>query len=355
MMWVTWGVVGLWVVGWVCYCKYQQRRFAKQLERMDPEKDYNRMVMLLCGHELPLEFFLGINLAFYRTFVSPTISGRYYATKAIEHHTLKRVDDTDILMHAWCDYGTESELAKGSFQQLNRIHGFFDISNRDFVFVLCCFVVDTIRMTELTGRREMTPNEKQAHYRFWMDVGKKMNLTDLPKTLRETFEVVEGYVNSDKESRETTGGKALTDAVTNMNVKLYPFIPSAFVHKATEVLLYEVGGPTFYRKLGFKTEPTATQLKCFEIACGLRRFFLRTFTCPRFYQHRLSENLMKHNYHLPLNDPNVFKNVGPEYLMSKLRAIKEVKDSDEQETETAATATTSTRMRHPVNNEKTVS
>jgi len=129
---------------------------------MNPQTEFNQVVALLCGHELPLEFFLGINLAFYRTFVSPTISGRYWSTRAIEQHTLKRVDDTDILMHAWCDYGTDSDVAKGSFRRLNQIHGLFDIPNKDFLFVLCCFVVDTIRVSELTGRRQMTPNEKQG-------------------------------------------------------------------------------------------------------------------------------------------------------------------------------------------------
>jgi hypothetical protein len=326
-MWV-WVLVVLWALGWVSFCKYQQRKFDSMLSRMDPKTEFNQTVMMLCGHEMPLEFFLGINLAFYRTFVSPTISGRYYATRAIQHHTLKRVDDTDILMHAWCDYGTDSDISERSFNQLNRIHGMFVISNKDFVFVLCCFVVDTIRMTELTARREMSFNEKQAHFKFWMEVGKKMNLIDLPTTLEEAYRIVEDYVNSDQNSRETEAGKALTEAVTKMNIDLYPFIPTAFIRRATQILLYKVGGPIFYKKLGFIKEPTFFELQCFEAACNLRRLFLRTFTCPRFKQHRLSEKILRKNYNLPLTNPEVFKHVGPEYLMQKWKSL----DADSTQT-----------------------
>jgi len=68
-----------------------------------------------------------------------------------------------------------------------------------------------------------------------MDVGKRMHIADLPKTLDEAFELVERYVESDNDSHVTVGGKGLTEAVTKMNVTLYPFLPEGLIRKATQV------------------------------------------------------------------------------------------------------------------------
>lgn len=108
--------------------------------------------------------FYGINFAFFRTFSSPTISGLYYNTGTIEKTTGKRVNDTDILMHAWFDFGIDSAEGRASWQHLNRIHGHFagKHKNVDFVYVLCCFIADTIRFVNIFGWRQLSADEEEG-------------------------------------------------------------------------------------------------------------------------------------------------------------------------------------------------
>lgn len=102
----------------------------------------------------------------------------------------KRVADTDILMHAWigtnwatrrcggvcdawaervvwrpnADFGIDSRKGQESWEHLNRIHAVWKrrTSNQDFVYVLCCFIVDTIRFIDVFGWRKLTSLEREG-------------------------------------------------------------------------------------------------------------------------------------------------------------------------------------------------
>ncbi len=110
--------------------------------------------------------------------------------------------------------------------------------NHDFIYVLCCFVVDTIRLIDLVGWRLLTQHEKNgttsktnnsfsffffssssffflllllllktyyikitAVFHFWMKVGHQMNLQGIPETLEKAFIIVDSYVRSDHTAR----------------------------------------------------------------------------------------------------------------------------------------------------------
>ncbi len=92
-------IVSVLVLGIVLVCV----RFYKtqwKTNQLDPAKDCEKIYAHLCGYEFPWECFYGINFAFFRTFASPTIASLYHSTKIIENTAEKRVNDTDILMHA---------------------------------------------------------------------------------------------------------------------------------------------------------------------------------------------------------------------------------------------------------------
>jgi hypothetical protein len=186
----------------------------------------------LCCFEFPFELFYGINLAFYRTFVSPTIATVYTQTKTLERDTEKRVNDTDILVHAWIDYGLDSDEGQASFKHLNRIHGAFKniTRNEDFVLILCCLIVDNIRMIDVFGWRCLNDVEKEAIFRFYEQVGERMNLKDRPKSLEDAHTIVNDYINSDIHSKDTTFGRVLTNSVTTVVEKWYsPLVPASLV------------------------------------------------------------------------------------------------------------------------------
>jgi len=277
----------------------------------EDEKTYKR----LCCYEFPWECFYGINFAFFRTFSSPTISGLYHRTKTIETTTGKRVNDTDILMHAWADFGVDSEIGSESWKHLNKIHGSFvgKTSNRDFVYVLCCFIVDTIRFINLFGWREVTKEEEQGIFTFWVKVGDRMELKNLPKTLEDSFEIVEEYVKSDLTSSVTEGGKVLTESITQLLMKWYWFVPKPVVREGTKALLFLIGGETFVRKLGLPM-PSDTMLFVIKTGALIRRNIMQ-FVPPRYTQHRLSAKLMKQDYSSEISKSNLAK-VGPPKVIS---------------------------------------
>ncbi|CAF1105347.1 unnamed protein product [Didymodactylos carnosus] len=282
-------------------------QYKRNLSNLNAEQIYHH----LCCFEFPFECFYGINLAFYRTFVSPTISTVYRQTNTIAGDTEKRVNDTDIIMHAWVDYGIDSEEAQASFKHLNNIHGVFSTRtrNEDFVYVLCCFVVDTIRMIEVFGWRPLDDQEKEALFVFYAQVGQNMNLKDLPTSLAEVYTTVENYTNSDITATETESGRILTNAINTLVNKWYGFLlPSSIIEVFLNAMLYIVGGEVFHQKLGLK-QPSSLSLYIIHASATLRRDFMH-FTPPRLTPHRLSDKLMKQKYMCSAVKNN-FLQVGP--------------------------------------------
>jgi hypothetical protein len=262
----------------------------------DPKAECEAIYQHLCCYEYPWECFYGINFAFYRTFSSPTIAKLYYATGHIANSTSKRVGDTDILMHAWVDFGIDSKEGRESWEHLNRIHGVWKkrTSNEDFVYVLCCFVVDTIRFIDVFGWRKLTQIEREAVFYFWEKVGRRMGIENIPHSLAEAETAVENYVESDVTSSETDEGRHLTSAVTNLLCEWYWFVPRRLVRSGATALLYTIGGASFVRKLGLP-EPSPVMLLLLGVLAYLRAGLL-TFFPMRTAPHRLSEILMQAHY-----------------------------------------------------------
>ncbi|UJR29907.1 hypothetical protein I4U23_017455 [Adineta vaga] len=274
----------------------------------------------LCCYEFPFECFYGINLAFYRTFVSPTISKVYYQTNTIAGETEKRVNDTDILMHAWIDYGLDSEEGQASIEHLNNIHGIFSnrTRNEDFVYVLCCFIVDTIRMIDVFGWRHLDEREKQALFTFYKKVGEKMNLEDLPRSLEESYSIVNNYTTNNISSNETEAGKVLTNSIHKLVQKWYGFLlPKSLIESLLNALLYVVGGENFHKKLGLK-QPSSISLYVIYFLAILRRDFMY-FMPPRTTPHRLSDLLMKQKYSCSASKTK-FTQIGPSKILAKIES-----------------------------------
>ncbi len=289
-------------------------QYKRNLSNLNAEQIYHH----LCCYEFPFECFYGINLAFYRTFVSPTISTVYRQTNTIAGETEKRVNDTDIIMHAWVDYGVDSDEGQASMKHLNSIHGLFShrTRNEDFVYVLCCFVVDTIRMINVFGWRYLEDQEKQALFIFYEKVGQRMNLKNLPKSLENVYTIVNDYTNSDISATETESGRILTNAIHTLVQKWHGFLlPTSLIRILLNALLYVVGGEMFHKKLGLQ-QPSALSTYIIYALAALRRDFMH-FMPPRTTPHRLSDILMKQNYMCPAAKIN-FLQVGPSKILPSI-------------------------------------
>jgi hypothetical protein len=293
--------------------------YKQNLKNLNDEQIYHH----LCCYEFPFECFYGINLAFYRTFVSPTISKVYRQTNTIAGETETRVNDTDIIMHAWVDYGLDSNEGQASMEHLNNIHGVFSnrTRNEDFVYVLCCFIVDTIQMIDLFGWRHLDYIEKQALFTFYEKVGQRMNLKNLPTSLQDVYTIVNDYTNSDISAAETESGHILTNAIHTLVQKWYRLLlPTSIIRILLNALLYVVGGEMFHKKLGLK-QPSSFALYIIYALATLRRAFMH-FMPPRMVPHRLSDLLMRQKYMCPAAKNN-FSQVGPPKILAS--ALKKEK------------------------------
>ena len=70
---------------------------------------------------------------------------------------------------------------------MNGMHKRFDITNEDMLYVLSTFLYMPIYWNEQFGWRKLLENEKHAAYYFYNEVGKRMNIKDIPDSY-EAFE-----------------------------------------------------------------------------------------------------------------------------------------------------------------------
>ncbi|MCC7048768.1 MAG: DUF2236 domain-containing protein [Alphaproteobacteria bacterium] len=152
-----------------------------QIERLDPERDHQRIVFLSTCFDFPFDTTRALEFALFRTFAVPSIAALLDRTGEFRHRAQKRYDDTDIVVSEMMEWGYDSERGRAALERMNFIHGHFKIANRDFLYVLSTFVYEPIRWNARFGWRPMVAAEKLAMFHFWRAVGERMGIRDLPR------------------------------------------------------------------------------------------------------------------------------------------------------------------------------
>ena len=170
--------------------RYQRR---SQIEQLDPVKDHSQMCNLLAGYEFPWDILRSLELAMLKTYCVPSVSKLLDKTGEFHHHTQKRYDDTGLLIAEILKWGYDSDRGKESIRRMNLIHGHYQISNEDFLYVLSTFIYEPIRWNQRFGWRLFTDKEKLAIYYFWQAVGTKMAIKNIPPTYDEFAQYNQDY------------------------------------------------------------------------------------------------------------------------------------------------------------------
>ena len=189
-------------------------RWLREIERLDPERDAQRIVFLDGSLEFPWDTERALELAFYRTYAIPTIARLLDATGESEQRPQKRYDDTRILISTFCEHGYDSELGRRAIRKMNRIHGRFEISNDDYLYVLSAMIFEPIRWNARFGWRPLIEAEKLATFHFWREVGRRMGIRDVP----ESYDAFERF-NVDYERAQfarTDGGHRIAVATRDL-------------------------------------------------------------------------------------------------------------------------------------------
>ena len=163
----------------------RESRWLREIRTLDPERDCRRIVFLDSFHEFPFDTTRALELAFFKTFASPTIAALLDSTGEFRLRGQKRYDDTDLLMSAFSEDGWDGEHGRRALRRMNQIHGRFEIANDDFLYVLSAMVLEPLRWNERFGWRPLIEAERQATFHFWREIGRHMAIKEIPASLAE--------------------------------------------------------------------------------------------------------------------------------------------------------------------------
>ncbi|MCP9800296.1 dephospho-CoA kinase [Synechococcus sp. RedBA-s] len=156
-------------------------------EPTTPETPSPREVEALCGElagvHFPWDTTRSLELALLKTFCVPSISALLERTGEFTHRPRKRYDDTGLMVAELLRWGPRSPEGQAVITRMNRIHGAYAISNRDFLYVLSTFVAEPIRWLARYGWRALSTREQTCLYFFWRQVGEAMGIQAIPDSL----------------------------------------------------------------------------------------------------------------------------------------------------------------------------
>src|SRR5438309_1344814 len=150
------------------------------IQRLDPERDHQRIVFLSSCHDFPFDTTRSLEFALFRTFCVPSVSTLLDRTGEFRQRSQKRYDDTDIIVSELMEWGYDSDRGQRALRRMNQLHGRFAIANEDFLYVLSTFIYEPIRWNARFGWRPMCEQERLSMFYFWREVGRRMNLKELP-------------------------------------------------------------------------------------------------------------------------------------------------------------------------------
>lgn len=161
----------------------------REIEGLEPQRDNERIAFLSAAYEFPWDTQRAYELALLRTFAVPKSSELLVETRELTERTQKRYDDTTIIISTLGFHGYSSPEGRAALRRMNQIHGRYAIPNDEFVYVLSTFVLEPVRWNARYGWRPLSENERLASYYFWREVGRRMNIKNIP----ESYEAFERY------------------------------------------------------------------------------------------------------------------------------------------------------------------
>ena len=152
-----------------------------------------RSARLLYAYEFSWDIERALELALFRTYAVPSISGLLAKTGEFEHRPRKRYDDTELILAEAIEHGLDSPRGQKSIARMNAMHGRFRIDNDDMLYVLSTFVCEPIRWLDRFGRRRMTGNEQKAWFLYYRGLGERMGIREIPDELANLMQWNVGY------------------------------------------------------------------------------------------------------------------------------------------------------------------
>lgn len=219
------------------------------IEALDGERDHQRIVLLSSRRDFPFDTTRSLELALFRTFASPSIAGLLDRTGEFTRDPERRYEDTDLLVSELMEHGWESERGRRALARINELHARFRIPNDDYLYVLSTFVLEPLRWNQRFGWRRWSAGERTAWFRFWSEVGKRMDIEAIPASLEQLEHFSRQY--EDEHFRPNPASARVGRATRKLFVSWFPGFLAPLVRASIHALLDE----PLRRAFGFPPAP----------------------------------------------------------------------------------------------------
>ena len=210
-------------------------RYLREIERLDPFADHQRIVYLDTCFEFPFDTTRSLELALFRTFAVPSVAAVLDSTGEFAGRAQKRYDDTDLILSTIVEHGYDAPEGRAAIRRMNQIHGRFEISNEDFLYVLSSFVYEPIRWNARFGWRPLVEAEKLATFHFWRAIGGLMAIQDVPGSYAEFERFNVEYER--RHFRRTDASERVGIATRDMFLSWFPGLPKRLGAPAIHALM----------------------------------------------------------------------------------------------------------------------
>ncbi|MBP2476495.1 hypothetical protein JOF53_005367 [Crossiella equi] len=204
---------------------------------LDPVRDHWEIYRLSAGFEFPWDYRKALEFALFRTYAVPSISRLLARTGEFEHRPQRRYDDTLLLMAELTEHGYDSERGKQSLRRINQMHGRYDITNDDMLYVLTTFIYEPIRWLARHGWRPLHQHERLAAFHFYREVGRRMGIKHIPEDYDELDRFNRDYERTHFQYTETN--QRVGEYTVDLFCSWYPAAVRAGVRRAVYAAMDE--------------------------------------------------------------------------------------------------------------------
>ncbi len=220
-----------------------------RVRQLDPVQDHQEIVYLVGTYESPFLIQRALEFALFRTFAVPSTAQLLAETGEFEQRGQKRYDDTTLLISEFVEHGYDSERGRAAIKRMNRLHHRFAIDNDDYLYTLSTFIYEPIRWNERFGWRPIDPNEREAQFIFWREVGKRMAIKGIPETYAEFEQFNRDYEHKYFQPNEYS--RRIGQATINVFLHWYP----AVLRPLIKPCLYALMDEPLRRVFGYPEAP----------------------------------------------------------------------------------------------------
>ncbi len=248
----------------------RRNHWVRRSEQLDPVRDSHEISLHVSAYDFPWDNVQALSFALLRTYAVPSIGRLLDQTGEFTTRVQKRYDDTGLLLEEVQRHGFGSGRGRSAVRRINQMHGMYDISNEDFRYVLATFVVVPKRWIDDFGFRPLSPNEIAATTNYYIELGRRMAIKDIPEDYAGFEQLLDDYER--EHFAFDPGGRRVADSTLEL-VTTFP--PNKYAPKwVTKRFAYCVMDESLARAFHYPI-PSRFERALFRGALKLRARLLR--------------------------------------------------------------------------------